>query len=222
MSSDPDTATPPAPTQPVPSGESSASRLPTVLTAVAAVAAAVALVAALWFGFGWARAAWFTDGPRAAARDAALDGARQAAVNITTLKLDDVDGSLGTARSSMTGDLLDTADKNKDQMKQRAVAGGVNSTSKVLNAALTQLNSERDHASTLVVLEVDSAGPGKPSERLRFTWAIDMVKTGDVWKAEQVQTVAEPVSLDAAAPAPQPGAQPAPSTTPAPTPTPGP
>ncbi|MCM6775032.1 hypothetical protein NDR87_24345 [Nocardia sp. CDC159] len=218
MNSETATATPPT-SEPTPPAERSASRMRTALTMVAAVAAIVALAAALWFGVGWVRAAFFTDGPRAAARDAALDGARQAAINITTMKLDDVDGSLATARSSMTGDLLDTANKNKDQMKQRAVAGGVNSEAKVLSAAVTELNSERDHAATLVVLEVDSSGPGKPSDRLRFTWAIDMVKSGDTWKAEQVQTVAEPVPLDSMAPA-APGT-PAPSPTPGPAPKPG-
>ncbi|MGY2061617.1 hypothetical protein ACW9HQ_42660, partial [Nocardia gipuzkoensis] len=88
MSSDPITETPPvAPEAPVPV-ERSGSRVRTVLTAVAAAAAVVALLAAVWFGFGWARAA-FSDGPRPPARDAALDGARQAALNITTIKLSD-------------------------------------------------------------------------------------------------------------------------------------
>ncbi|RDI66495.1 Mce-associated membrane protein [Nocardia pseudobrasiliensis] len=220
MSSDPITATPPAaPEAPVPV-ERSGSRVRTALTAVAAAAAVVALVAAAWFGFGWARAA-FSDGPRAAARDAALDGARQAALNITTMKLSDVDGSLATARSSMTGDLLDTATKNTDQMKQRAVAGGVDSTSKVTEAAITELNGERDHATALVVFEVNSSGPGKPTDRLRFTWEIEMVKSGDVWKADQVQAIGQAVPLDAQSPAPAPApAPPSPAPTPA-APTPG-
>ncbi|WP_157778035.1 hypothetical protein [Nocardia terpenica] len=189
-----------------------------VRTVLAVVVVVAVFAAAVWFGVGWVRAAFFTDGPRAAARDAALDGARQAALNITSMKMSDVDGSLALARSSMTGTLLDTADKNKDQMKQRAVAAGVDVTSKVIGASVTELNSERDHASTLIVLEVDSAGPGKPADKLRFTWSIDMAEAGGVWKAEQVQSVGDPVPLDGQgqlappppapappAPAPQPG-----------------
>ncbi|MFI5780420.1 hypothetical protein [Nocardia sp. NPDC051570] len=215
MSSDPVTATPPVAPAPA---ERSVSRMPTVLTAVAAVAAVVALAAAAWFGFGWVRAAYFADGPRAAARDAALDGARQAAINITTMKMADVDGSLTTARSSMTGDLLDTATKNKDQMKQRATASGVDSTSKIADAAITELNSERDHASALVVFEVDSSAPGKPTDKLRFTWEVEMVKAGGIWKADQVQALGQPVSVDVQAP---PASNPAPPPPPAPAPTPG-
>ncbi|MFG1789950.1 hypothetical protein [Nocardia sp. NPDC049149] len=175
-----------------------------------AAALVVALVAAVWFGTGWVRAA-FTDGPRADARDTALDGARQAALNMTSMNLDDVPGSLALARSSMTGALLDSANKNKDQAETLAKQTNVGMTSKVLGAALTTLNSEEDKASALVVLQVTEKGKDKPPAEYRYTWNVDMAKTGEVWKAEQISSLSQPVLLSGgqgqAPPAP-PGDQP--------------
>ncbi|MEV6323298.1 hypothetical protein AB0M45_19185 [Nocardia sp. NPDC051787] len=154
----------------------------------------VALVAAAWFGSGWVRAA-LTDGPRADARDTALDAARQAALNMTSMNLDDVSGSLALARSSMTGALLDSATKNKDQAEKLAQQSGVGMTSKVLGAALTSLNSEQDKASALVVLQVTEKAEDKPSAEYRYSWTVDVAKDGEVWKAEQISSLGQPVLL---------------------------
>ncbi|WP_194831936.1 hypothetical protein [Nocardia sp. XZ_19_369] len=181
-----------------------------------AAALVVALVAAVWFGTGWVRAA-ISDAPRADARDTALDAARQAALNMTSMNLDDVPGSLALARSSMTGALLDSADKNKDQAETLAKQTGVGMTSKVLGSALTTLNSENDKASALVVLQVTEHGKDKPPADYRYTWNVDVTKTGEVWKAEQISSLSQPVLLSGgqgqspqAPPADQPPAAPKP------------
>ncbi|MER7454959.1 hypothetical protein ABTW96_32225 [Nocardia beijingensis] len=168
----------------------------------------VALIGAAWFGAGWVRAA-FTDGPRAEARDTALDAARQAALNMTSMNLDDVPGSLALARSSMTGALLDSATKNKDQAEQMAQQSGVGMTSKVLGAALTSLNGEQDKASALVVLQVTEKSKDKPPADYRYTWTVDVTKDGGVWKAEQISSLSQPVLLSGG-PAAQPPAAPKP------------
>ncbi|WP_327110363.1 hypothetical protein OHB12_21460 [Nocardia sp. NBC_01730] len=176
----------------------------------------VALIAASWFGTGWVRAA-LTDGPRADARDTALDAARQAALNMTSMNLDDVPGSLALARSSMTGALLDSATKNKDQAEKLAQQTGVGMSSKVLGAALTTLNSEQDKASALVVLQVTETGKDKPPAEYRYTWSVDVAKNGEIWKAEQISSLSQPVLLNGgpgrqspAPPADQPPAAPKP------------
>ncbi|MEU4340421.1 hypothetical protein AB0H00_03985 [Nocardia sp. NPDC023852] len=181
-----------------------------------AVLLVVALIAAAWFGTGWVRAA-LTDGPRADARDTALDAARQAALNMTSMNLDDVPGSLALARSSMTGALLDSATKNKDQAEKLARQTGVGMSSKVLGAALTTLNSEQDKASALVVLQVTETGKDKPPAAYRYTWSVDVAETGDTWKAEQISSLSQPVLLNGgpgqqspAPPADQPPAAPKP------------
>ncbi|WP_330233164.1 hypothetical protein OHA40_12215 [Nocardia sp. NBC_00508] len=182
----------------------SASVLGRVAFVGSAALLVVALVAAAWFGAGWVRAA-LTDGPRADARDTALDAARQAALNMTSMNLDDVPGSLELARSSMTGALLDSATANKDQAEKLAQQSGVGMASKVLGAALTSLNSEQDKASALVVLQVTEKAKDKPAAEYRYTWTVDVAKEGEVWKAEQISSLGQPVLLSGG-PGPQPPA----------------
>ncbi len=206
-------STEPAPERPAAAGSSAGAgsgRPPFAVSAVAFGALAVALVVALWFGGGWVRAAFFTDGPRADARDSALDAARQAALNMTSMNLDDVPGSLALARSSMTGPILESATKNQQQSEQMAAHAAVGMKSTVLGAALTSLNSERDKATALVVLQVTESKPDKSVSDYRYTWSLDMTKDGDVWKAEQVASLTQPVLLDGPGPGGlgQPGAQP--------------
>ncbi|MFI6167206.1 hypothetical protein ACIBCN_10490 [Nocardia sp. NPDC051052] len=188
----------------------------TVALVASSVALVVALVAAVWFGAGWVRSA-VSDAPRGDARDTALDAARQAALNMTSMNLDDVPGSLALARSSMTGSLLESADKNKDQAETLAKQSGVGMKSKVLGSALTTLNSENDKASALVVLQVTELPKDKPPADYRYTWNVDVTKTGDVWKAEQISSLSQPVLLSGgqaqtpqAPPADQPPAAPKP------------
>lgn len=180
--------------------EQSAGTARSVAFAASAVALVAALAVAVWFGAGWVQAAFFTDGPRAEARDEALDGARQAALNMTSTNLDDVPGSLELARSSMTGALLASANKNQAEIEQLATGAGVTMRSKVVGSALTSLNSERDRASALVVLQVTEAPPNGPSSDYRYTWSLNMVEDGDTWKAEQVASLEQPVLLSGPGP----------------------
>ncbi|MBF6235112.1 hypothetical protein [Nocardia farcinica] len=183
-----------------------ATRPPSLVTALAVAALVAALAAALWFGVGWARAA-FVDGARADARDSALDAARQAAINMTSMNIDDVPGSLALARSSMTGAILESAEKNRAQSEQMATQAGVGMSAKVLGAALTELTGERDHATALVVLQVTETKPDRAPSDYRYTWSLSMAKDGEVWKAEQVASLSQPVLLSGPGPQDQPGAQ---------------
>ncbi|WP_280228232.1 hypothetical protein [Nocardia cyriacigeorgica] len=196
---------------------------PRLVTVAAVAALVVALAAAVWFGAGWVRAGFFTDGPRAAARDAALDAAQQAAINMTSMNIDDVSGSLAIARSSMTGPILASATEHQQQAEAMAKQAGVRMASSVLGAALTSLNSELDRASALVVLRVTEAKPGEQPAGYRYTWSLDMAKDGDTWKAEQVSSLGQPVPLDDAGTNPADPAAPGQGTSPDnPAPAPGP
>ncbi|MFI9510581.1 hypothetical protein [Nocardia sp. NPDC052566] len=166
---------------------------------VAFIAATVALVfavlASLWFGGRWVQQEFFTVTPRVDARDAALDGARQAALNMSTTNLDDVPGSSALQRSSMTGALLDSATKNQQQIEAMMRSAGVKVQAKIVGSALSELNSERDKASAVVVLRVTETRPDRPAANYRYTWSLNMAKVGDVWKAEQVASLEPPVLL---------------------------
>ncbi|WP_405486235.1 hypothetical protein [Nocardia sp. NBC_00511] len=202
--------------KPVPPVEASASsgmdsRKAVTLGAVAL--AVVAAVAAAWFGGTWITGL-VQDRPRAHARDEALAAAQQAAINITSMKMSDIDGSLAVARSSMTGDLLDASTKNADQLKQKITESNVDAASKVVGGSLTALNSERNQASALIVMEVTETAPGKQANKTRFTWSVEVVVVKGVWKADQIQVVSDPVALNSgAAPtaAPQQSAAPQPT-----------
>ncbi|MFC9896635.1 hypothetical protein ACFVMC_23355 [Nocardia sp. NPDC127579] len=179
-------------------------RAPFAVTVAALGSLLVAALAALWFGTGWLQAAVYTDAPRAEARESALSAARQAALNMTTMRLADIPGSLAQARSSMTGAILTSAEQNRTRSEQLATENGIEMTSKVLGASLTALNSERDKASALVVLQVTETKPGNEVANYRYTWNLDLTKARDVWKAEQVASLTQPVLLDTPAPTPAP------------------
>ncbi|MEU6564951.1 hypothetical protein [Nocardia nova] len=200
------------------SGGSSVLR--TVVTSFAAVWLVAALVLAAWFGTGWVRGMWFTDGPRADARDTALDAAQQAAINLTSMNPDNVDASINTMRSSMTGDMLAQLDQNHDRIKDAAEKSKTKIESKVLGGALSSLDSERDKASAIVVLKLTQTAPNVPVQSFRATWTLDMKKDGDTWKTEQANSLGQLVALDAPSPAgatppPADGSQPAPQGAPA-------
>ncbi|MCC3317448.1 hypothetical protein [Nocardia africana] len=184
-----------------PAGRAGSSALRTVVTSVAAVWLVAALVLAAWFGAGWVRAMWFTDGPRADARDTALDAARQAAINLTSMNPSDVEGSITTMRSSMTGDMLTQLNENHDRIKDAAEKSKTKIDSTVLGAALSSLDSERDKASAIVVLKLTQTAPNVPVQSFRATWTLDMKKDGDTWKAEQANSLGQLVSLDTPGPA---------------------
>lgn len=204
--------------------EPESTTLRTVVTSVAAVWLILAVVAAAWFGVGWVRAGFFTDAPRAAARDSALDAARQAALNLTSMNPDDIEGSMKLMESSMTGQMLDEFNQNHDRIKQTAEQAKTRLDSQVLGASLSTLDSERDKAAAIVVVKQTQTAPNTPVQSFRATWTLDMTKVGGTWKADQANSLGQLVPLDNPGPSPsQPGQQqpgqpqPGPSTgTPAP------
>ncbi|WP_067674548.1 hypothetical protein [Nocardia miyunensis] len=204
------------------------SALRTVVTCVAAVWLVAAVVAAAWFGVGWVRAGFFTDAPRAQARDSALDAARQAALNLSSMNPDDIDGSIKLMQSSMTGQMLDEFNQNHDRIKQTAQQAKTRLDAKILGASLTSLDSERDKASAIVVVQQTQTAPNVPVQSFRATWTLDLAKVGGLWKTDQANSLGQLVPLDntgsaagaqQAAPSAQPSTPaPAPSGTPAPAP----
>ncbi|UGT39190.1 hypothetical protein LTV02_24215 [Nocardia yamanashiensis] len=189
------------------------------VTIGAIAVAVVAAVAAAWFGGTWIVGGLMHDRPRAQARDAALTDARQAAINLMTFDPNNVDGSLQNMISSTTGQLHDEQTKDLESLKQQVTEAKTNMQSTVEGATLTALNSELDHASAYVVLRINRSWPGGQPAAFRQSWSLDMVKVGDVWKAEKAQNLGNPVQLDSGA-LQQNGAPatPAPSTTAAPAP----
>jgi Mce-associated membrane protein len=193
----------------VPPSSSARKRpIPQVLAgAVAAVLAVAAVVAAGWFGAQWA----LTDTHTADTRDSALDGARQAAINLNSVDPDDVAASVALMESSTTGDIHDQIEKSRDQIAQLAAQSKARLESAVLSAALTELDTDGSTAKALVVVAQTSTYPNQQPTKQRVTWTLDMRETGGVWKAAQATTLGQPVPLDD----PNAGAVPAPAPAPA-------
>ena len=164
-------------------------------TAIAGVAAVIALIAAVWFGYGWAHAL-FVEKPRADAREAALDGARQAAVNLNSLDPDDLEGSVALMQSSATGDMLEQINTNRDKLIEIAGQSHAKLEAGVLSAALTELNTDDDTARALVVISQTTTPPDQGPTRQRITWSLDMREDGGTWKAAQATTLGQPVLLE--------------------------
>ncbi|TJZ79772.1 hypothetical protein FCG67_08455 [Rhodococcus oryzae] len=177
-----------------------------------------ALVAAVWFGFGWGHAL-FSDKPAAAARDDALTGARQAAINLNTVDSGNLDQTFANMESSITGDeMLGALAETKDQMAEQVKQTGAKSEAHVLDAALTAMSRDEGTANSLVVLTTTTTWPNKPTSKVKVTMRIGLTDVDGVWKASKVENVGQPLAMDPGTPAPLPAPAPAPEGAPAPAP----
>lgn len=182
------------------------------------IVALVALAAAVWFGVGWGRAL-FVERPVADARDAALSGAMQAAINLNSVDAENVDESLGNMRSSITGDaLIDDLNATEQQIRDQVAATGTGMAANVLFGSLTELNTDDDTARALVVLSVTTTTPTNFANN-KVSVDVAVRKDGDMWKAETIQPLGS-VELESGpvpgAAQPQPQPESVPSQAPAP------
>ncbi|WP_070380874.1 hypothetical protein [Rhodococcus sp. WMMA185] len=155
----------------------------------------IAVVAAGWFGVGWSRAL-FVDKPIAAARDSALTGAQQAAINLNTVDSADIEGSFENMRSSITGekmnqDLQATIDGLTDQMRE----SGASSRAELIHGTLTELNTDDGTAKALVVVAVTTTWPDR-FNRVKVTMRLDVEDVDGVWRASSVEPVGGRIPLE--------------------------
>lgn len=168
-----------------------ASLLP-VIALLSVFALVVSVLAAGWFGFGWARAA-VTEVPRAHAREEALDAARQAVINMSSMNPDDVAGSLSRMQESATGKLLDDFTLQRKDVEDRAVRYKIRRSATVIAAALTELSSERDSA-TAVVMTMQSSSA--TTDVAKVTVSVRLRRADGAWRAESMLPEGDPVKVD--------------------------
>ncbi|ADG78851.1 Mce-associated membrane protein OS=Tsukamurella paurometabola (strain ATCC 8368 / DSM / CCUG 35730 / CIP 100753 / JCM 10117 / KCTC 9821 / NBRC 16120 / NCIMB 702349 / NCTC 13040) OX=521096 GN=Tpau_2242 PE=4 SV=1 [Tsukamurella paurometabola] len=156
--------------------------LAVALLAVALVAAVV--VGVLWWG-------WFSEHRRAADRDAAVDGARQALVDFQTFDTKDPEGTLRRMEGAMTGDLLDSWQKSQraytaDRLKERA-GTDLKTDPVIVAAAPTEYDYDAGTAKVLVYSVVKSVESGKlAADAYRWTYVVSVSKTDQGWKASEM------------------------------------
>lgn len=181
-------------------------------TAVAvpvAAAAAAGIVVLHPFGAGSGTGGTSTEKSRAGARDAALDGARQAATTLNSINPDDIGGSIQAMKAVATGVLLNDLIGAEGKLKD-AVAGGTRITSSVSNAALMALDDGLNQATAFVVLRQSREPRGGSAEIQLSSWQMEMTRTAAGWKAGSATSLESPMDLDpklspSAAPSPPSG-----------------
>ncbi len=174
--------------------------------AAVSVLALVALGSALWFGYGWATAL-LVDKPAAAARDDALDGARQAAINLNSVDSANLDETFARMESSITGDeMLGMLNETREQMAEQVKQTGAKSEAQIVDAALTDFSRDEGTATSLVVVTTATTWPEQQPRKVKVTMRIGLTEVDGVWKASKVTNVGAPLAVDTAPaqPAPDP------------------
>ena len=157
-----------------------------VFTVVAAVFAVVAFVFAVFSGFVWYSAASSSESSYAATRDDALRSGQVGITNFLTLDYKKVDEDLQRWLSSSTGDLRAEIDKDKDSRKKQLVDAKSVTTSKVLDAAITELDDRAGSASMIAVVESTVTPDGGQKVTKINRYLTKLTRTDDGWKLSQL------------------------------------
>ena len=156
------------------------------LTVVAAGALVAALGAAIWFGIGWGRAQ-FVQRPVAEARDDALAAAREAAVNLSSFDIDDLDASFAKIDAVVTGQLAADLAANRPMLTQMLTERRASSTATVTAAAVVDVDKDRRSASAIVMLRQVTAVAEGPEQAALVTTLVGVQKVGDQWLASRAE-----------------------------------
>ncbi|TFI45570.1 hypothetical protein E4P29_00970 [Rhodococcus sp. 1R11] len=171
------------------------SKTPKILLAVVTVIAVAALAAAVFFGYGWGTAL-LSQKPTADTRDAALTGAQQAAVNLNTVDAANIDQSFDNMKSSITGDLmLNDLEQTRSGITDQVRQSGAKSDAEVLHGSLTELSTDENTATALVVIATTTTWPDRV-ERSKLTMRMAMEEVDGVWKTNKVDPIGSRISLD--------------------------
>ncbi len=165
---------------------------------------AVAMIVAVVVGVNW----WgrHTDHQRAAARDAAVDGARQAVIDIQKIDTKDVDGTLRRMGGAMTGDLRKDWDERErvstEDMLKQYTGVALQTDPVVASAAPIEFDEAGGTAKVLVYLVVRQSENGKQADNAyRWTYVMSMTRVDDgVWKASGMQPLQERAAIGPADP----------------------
>ncbi|MBY4129381.1 hypothetical protein HQO83_13350 [Rhodococcus fascians] len=171
------------------------SKTAKILLAVVTVIAVAALAAAVFFGYGWG-SALLSQKPTADTRDAALIGAQQAAVNLNTVDAANIDQSFDDMKSSISGDLmLNDLEQTRSGITDQVRQSGAKSEAEVLHGTLTELSTDENTATALVVIATTTTWPDRV-ERSKLTMRMAMEEVDGVWKTNKVDPIGGRISLD--------------------------
>ncbi len=168
-------------------------------TVAVAVLAVVAFAAAGWFGVSWYRAAHDASLARAMARDAVLQDAQQAMVNLNTIDYRRVQDGLTLWEQSAAGSLLGEVQTNRGTYARAITDSRTTTTARILDGAVAALNE--DTARVLVGVDVTSQSEDGGTSCVRRRIQLDMRRDGDAWKVDKLAPVGDANAMPGACPA---------------------
>jgi Mce-associated membrane protein len=149
----------------------------------------LALVFAGWGGWTWWQAGNDDSLAYANARDEVLTAGRTQVATLTTLDAHDVDGGINKWLAVSTGGLRDELAATDAKTRQTLKDGGSVATGRVLDAAVSELDTRSGTAKLLVSVEISTVKDGTPAatKRNRFIAGLSRVDGG--WKLSALDDV---------------------------------
>ncbi|MGH3838035.1 MAG: hypothetical protein ACRDSF_20400 [Pseudonocardiaceae bacterium] len=173
-------------------------------TVVVAVLVMVAFVAVGWFGVSWYRAAHGESLALGMARDAVLQDAQQATINLNTLDYRRVQDGLMLWEQSATGLLLDEVRANRDTYAGVITESKTTTTARTLDGAVAELHEHAGTARVLVGVDVTSHREQGDASCVRRRIQLEMRRDGNVWKVDKLAPVGAANPVPGACPAAKP------------------
>jgi Mce-associated membrane protein len=156
---------------------------------VVTVLAVLAGGTAGWFGASWFRAAHSESIELAVERDTVLRDARQAAINLTTLDPVRIEESLSLWQGSVTGPLAEEVGSNRENYARMISERRSRSESKVIDAAVAELDVRQGTARVLVGLDVTITPEQGERALSQQRLQLQMTRSDAGWKASGINPV---------------------------------
>jgi Mce-associated membrane protein len=150
---------------------------------------ALALAFAGWAGWTWLSAEGDDSLAYATARDEVLAAGRAQVATLTTLDYHDVDAGIDRWLAVSTGGLRDELAATDDKTRQQLKANATVATGRVLDAAVSELDTRSGTAKLLVSVEIATEKDGSPPGASRNRFVAGMSRVDGGWKLAALDQV---------------------------------
>lgn len=149
----------------------------------------LALAFAGWAGFTWWQASRDDSLAYATARDEVLAAGRTQVATLTTLDYHDIDAGIDKWLAVSTGGLRDELAATDTATREQLAANATVATGRVLDAAVSELDTRAGSAKLLVSVEISTAKDGSPPSAKRNRFVAGMSHVDGEWKLSALDQV---------------------------------
>jgi Mce-associated membrane protein len=135
------------------------------------------------------------------ARDAVLQDAQQAAINLNTLDYRRVQDGLTLWEQSATGLVLDEVRTNRNTYARAITDAKTTTTASTLDSAVAEFNERAGTAQVLVGVDVTAQREQGEASCVRRRMQLEMRRDGTVWKVDRLAPVGAANPVPGACPA---------------------